>query len=64
MECNDCGAHYMQTCSWWCGMSESEYKKQHELRYPEKYTLSKVKQLEAEILQLKEMIKSIGDKNA
>lgn len=24
MECNTCGAHYMQNCSWWCGMSESE----------------------------------------
>lgn len=24
MECSTCGAHYMQSCSWWCGMREEE----------------------------------------
>lgn len=24
--CPDCGAHYMQNCSWWCGMSDEQIK--------------------------------------
>lgn len=59
----DCGAHYLQNCAWWCGLSEKEYKRQYKLRFPEKYIVSKVDYLEKEILELKEIVKSIGGKS-
>lgn len=59
----ECGAHYMQNCSWWCGLSSGEYERQYRLRFPEKYTASKVDDLEKQILELKEMVKSLGGKS-
>lgn len=59
----ECDAHYLQNCSWWCGLSESEQQEQYEVQSPEKFTASKLKQLETQIMELKEMIKSLGGKH-
>jgi len=59
-EC-ECGAHWMQTCDWWCGQgltSEEIWEREnHELAETRKLRLE-IAELRLEIAELKDLIKS------
>lgn len=39
-----CGAHYLQSCSWWCGLSEDQIAEEDKRRNPERYILKAIEE--------------------
>lgn len=59
----ECGAHFMQNCTWWCGLNLTA-EQIWERENPQLATLEKVKKLEKEISELKNMIKGADNANS
>jgi len=56
----ECGAHYMQSCSWWCGLTQEQKNAGWRSRNPAAYTADKVDDLEKQIAELKVLILKQG----
>lgn len=48
----ECGAHYMQSCSWWCGQGLTD----KEIWERENPVLAEIKKLNKEIKELKSLL--------
>lgn len=57
LEC-ECGAHWMQSCSWWCGQGLSE----EEIWRSENPELAEIRDLKSNISELKEVIQELKGK--
>jgi hypothetical protein len=56
-DCEGCGAHYLQNCSWWCGLSKEEIDA-HEKKEQGAYYLAK------ENMRLKKAVDILMESNS